>query len=331
MMSTAEEPKKDEAARRAVITLLRPLGEVREIVALTGGMFASTYRVTFAAGTLVVAKLTGADPGKLCRYERGIARTEAQTYRVLSNHGLPAPEVLLTDFSHVYVDADVVVTRHLSGTPWNETALDEVSSAQVRRRLGAAMAQLHRIRPPAFGYPALQAGMQAATWRDAFVLMVEGLVSDAADVGTNLPVAEIRAAIARHADALDAVKVPSLVHADLWAANVFLGAGLEITGIIDTERTVWGDPLLDLVGADQLGLWDVDPDLVSGNTDSGGVLADELASPFGPLRFALCRLYFALILNVEIDVRGYDGDWVPEHRAMVRGLLHATLERLSCS
>lgn len=318
-----------EANWAGLAAVLEPLGRPFDMVALTGGMFAVTYRVTLDTGAVVVAKLTGTDSAGLCRYERGIARTEAQTYRTLADHGLPVPVVLLTDFSHAALDADVVVTAHLDGIPWSEAVLDEAASARVRRRLGAVMADLHRIRPPAFGYPAAQAGMQAGTWRDAFALMVDGILCDASDAGTELPVNRIRGAIARHADALDTVMAPALVHTDLWPANVFLDPQHRITGIIDTERTVWGDPLLDLVGADQLGLWHVDPELLAGDTDAGGILAAELASPTGRVRYALCRLYFTLILAVEIDVRGYQGDWVPDHRRTVRALLEAVLELLA--
>jgi aminoglycoside phosphotransferase (APT) family kinase protein len=198
----------------------------------------------------------------------------------------------------------------------------------ARRALGALMADLHRVTAPAFGYPAEESGMRADDWRTAFTTMVEGLLADAARTGTPVPAARIRAAVRAHGAALDAVVSPVVVHTDLWPANVFLDDHETIVGLIDTERTVWGDPLLDLVGADQLGLWDVDPDLLAGDTAAGGGLSAALASPAGPTRFALCRLYFSLILVTEIDVRGYDEGWVPEHRRRVAALLDAALARL---
>lgn len=41
------------------------------------------------------------------------------------------------------------------------------------------------------------------------------------------------------------VTVPCLVHWDLWEGNVFVSGG-KITGIIDWERALWADPLLEL-------------------------------------------------------------------------------------
>ncbi|MFJ4163924.1 phosphotransferase family protein [Microbacterium sp. NPDC089698] len=308
--------------------VIASLGSVNDVMPLTGGMFASTYRVVLDSGATVVVKLTRADPSGLCQYERGIARTEAQTYRILAHHGLPVPELLHTDFSQKLVAADVVVTRHLDGEPWNERAMDDASVARANRGLGALMSELHRIHPPAFGYPAVEASMQRSTWRSAFRAMVDGILADADSVGVVIPAARVRAAMSRYADALDQVIRPSLVHADLWPANVFLDDQDRIVGLIDAERTIWGDPLLELVGADQFGLWDVTPELLAGNTAAGGSLERELATAGGAVRFALYRLYYALILVTEIDVRGYSEDWVPRHRASAHALLEAVLARL---
>ncbi|WP_062133922.1 phosphotransferase family protein [Demequina aestuarii] len=306
-------------------TVLAPLGQVREAVTLTGGMFAAATLATLADDTKVVVKVSGTDVARLCSYERGIARTEARTYRELATRGLPVPEVLLTDFTHSVVPGDVVVTRHLSGTPWNEADLDEPASSRVKHSLGALMARLHRVPAPAFGYPATESGMQAPDWRTAFGAMVEGILADAARTGTVVPADRIRAALDAHGPALDGVADAVFVHNDLWPANVFLDDGRAIIGIIDTERTVWGDPLLDLVGADQMGLWDIDASLIEGNTSAGGVLAAELASASGPTRFALYRLYDSLILVAEIRIRGYDGAWVDDHLRTAQSLVNAAL------
>lgn len=330
-----------------LVEIVAPLtaerGAVVEVTRLTGGMFAVAHALEFADGSRAVIKVSDADPARLCRYEVGIARTEAETFEVLGERGLPVPAVLLTDFSRERFVADVVVTSHLAGTPWNVAGLDEASDAVVRRELGGLMARLHRVGAPAFGYPAPEAGLRAADWRTAFTLMVEGVLQDAADTGTEVSADAVRAALARHGGALDVVTRAAIVHNDLWPANLFLDVGSDaggdegssaadgereprIVGLIDTERTVWGDPLLDLVGADQFGLWHVDPDLLAGNTAAGGVLAAELASPTGAARFALYRLYYSLVLVAEIPIRGYEGEWVAGHRSAAEAVLAAALD-----
>lgn len=299
--------------------LVAPIGRLASAEPLSGGMFATAYRVHFDDGRRAVAKIVGADTSRLYRYELGLLGTEALTYRMLSGSGVPVPRVLHTDFSRSAIDADVVVAEHLAGVPWLDAQLDDAQDAVVRRGLGAVMADLHRVPAPTFGYPAADAALSAPTWREAFGAMVDAVLVDAGRWGVDLPAARVRASVTAHADALDAVTGPVVVHTDLWAGNVFVDPEtLDIVGIIDTERTLWGDPLHELAGADQLGHGDPDADLLAGNTAAGGILADELVSPTGRARLQLSRLYFALILTSEPVVRGYEGEWVAGYEQTAR-------------
>ncbi|GAA5211042.1 phosphotransferase family protein [Microbacterium kyungheense] len=299
--------------------LVAPVGRLASAEPLSGGMFATAYRVHFEDGRRAVAKIVGADTSRLYRYELGLLGTEALTYEMLGGSGVPVPRVLHTDFSRSAVDADVVVAEHLPGVPWLNLQLDDAQNAVVRRGLGAVMADLHRVPAPTFGYPAADAALSGPTWREAFGAMMDAVLADAERWHVHLPAERVRAAVGAHAAALSAVTHPVVVHTDLWAGNVFLDPEtLDIVGIIDTERTLWGDPLHELAGADQQGHGDPDADLLAGNTAAGGILADELASPTGPARLQLSRLYFALILSSEPVVRGYEGDWVAGYEQTAR-------------
>jgi len=307
--------------------LLAPLGEMAHSTPLTGGMFATTSAVTMTDGARVIVKASPTDARRLCRYEYGIAASEALVYGMLAGRA-PVPEVLLTDFTRSLVDADIVVTRHLPGRVWNDLALDDAATACARHGLGALMAELHRVPAPAFGYPSPQTGMRRDDWRSAVTAMFDGILQDAAESGTTLPAQRVRTVLARHGHVLEAVTAPVVVHNDLWPANIFLDDDLGIVGLIDTERTVWGDPLFDLVGANQMAEEHAEEQIIEGNTDAGGVLAAELASPTGPLRLALYRLYYTLILVTEIDIRGFEGEWLSEYRASVARLLEDALRQL---
>lgn len=306
--------------------LVAPVGRVASAEPLSGGMFATAYRVHLEDGRRAVAKIVGADTSRLYRYELGLLGTEALTYRMLDGSGVPVPQVLHTDFSRSLVDADVVVAEHLPGVPWLDLQLDDAQNAVVRRRLGAVMADLHRVAAPRFGYPAEAAALAGETWREAFERMIDAVLADAARWNVELPAERVRAAVSAHGAALDAVTRPVVVHTDLWAGNVFVDPeSLDVVGIIDTERTLWGDPLHELAGADQLGHGDPDADLLAGNTAAAGILADELASPTGAARLQLSRLYFAVILSSEPVVRGYEGEWVAGYEQTARENIERSL------
>jgi aminoglycoside phosphotransferase (APT) family kinase protein len=347
--------------------LLAPLGAVAAASPLDGGMFASTYRVDLTDGQRYVVKVTSADTSRLLRYEHGILGTEEEVYRRTADRpDLLMPRVVHSDFSRALVDGDALVVSFLDGEVWNTLPpLDDGATDRVRHDLGAFMARLHTVTGEAFGYPAQASGLSAPTWPEAFGLMVEALLTDAETWGVELPADALRGALADHHDALAEVTVPTLVHTDLWPGNLFLSPDassvLRLSGVIDTERSLWGDPLYELAGADQLGLGPVPPALIAGYRDAGGRLpvtepwfAPPVPGEFRPdggapdgrdvvgrarpgastleagdVRLLLYRAYLSALLVTEVAPRGYQGEWVQGYRDTAEGNLGVLLDQLS--
>ncbi|WP_341975817.1 phosphotransferase [Microbacterium sp. LWO13-1.2] len=311
--------------------LLAPLGEVETLESLGGGLFATAVCATFADGSRSVVKMVAADTGRMSTYEKGILGTEARIFGMLAGSGVPVPRVQLTDFTRTRLAADVVVTEHLPGAVWNDLSLDDDAQHALRRELGAVMASAHRVTAPYFGYPAPESGLSGATWREAFGRMVDAVLADGEHWDVALPGDRVRAAMAAHATQLDEVVSPAVVHADLWAGNVFVDEGaLRIVGIIDTERTVWADPLLDLAGAEQFSAAPPDPDILAGDAAAGGVLTDLLATEAGQARLQLCRMYYSLLLVTEVTIRAYEGEYAIWCETTARANLDVALDRLGC-
>jgi aminoglycoside phosphotransferase (APT) family kinase protein len=227
---------------------------------------------------------------------------------------------------------DVLVVEHLDGVPLTDLRaagdLSPSDEQRIQHDLGAFMARLHTVQGIRFGYPNAEAGLVGGTWPDAFGRMVEALLADAHRWGTVLPHDRIRTAVARHRAALAEVTVPALVHTDLWSGNLFVDPStVRLTGVIDTERSVWGDPLLELAGADQTGRGPVPEALVAGYAAEAGDL--PLGTPSGEVRLLLYRLYMALVLTVEITPRGYSGDGVRHYRSVCEANVVAALDALA--
>jgi aminoglycoside phosphotransferase (APT) family kinase protein len=319
--------------REQIDTLLADVGAVAAVERLTGGLFATTYRVTLVGGRRLVVKTAPTATDRLLTYEHDLLRTEAEVYRIASGRsGLLMPAVVKTDFSRQVLPGDVLVVEHLGGVPLTdlraEGDLSSLDEQRIQYDLGAFMARLHTVHGTRFGYPNAEAGLVGGTWPDAFGRMVEALLADAHRWGTLLPHDRIRTAVARHRAALAEVTVPSLVHTDLWSGNLFVDPStVRLTGVIDTERSVWGDPLLELAGADQTGRGPVPEALVAGYAAEAGDL--PLGTPSGEVRLLLYRLYMALVLTVEITPRGYSGDGVRHYRSVCEANVVAALDALA--
>ncbi|MEV6236098.1 aminoglycoside phosphotransferase family protein [Lentzea sp. NPDC051838] len=250
---------------------VRPLG---------GGTYNAVYRVTSPEGDFVLKVSPSDQPG--LTYERNLMRTEALFCR-LGHEVAPVPEVVHTDFSRTLVPGDALLTTCLPGQPlFGRTDVDRAS---VRRQLGKAVAGLHEVTGPGFGYP--QLGLHTS-WTSAFFAMVDAVRADAVRFGVDLPDISLDPRV------FDEVKRPSLVHFDLWDGNVLTDTGL--TGLVDGERAFWGDPVAEFVSLALFGSIEDDGDFLG----SYGFEFTDSAR----IRLASYQAYLYSIMLVERVPRG---------------------------
>ena len=288
---------------------------------LGDGFFNAAFRLLLTDGRDVVIKASPPPAVAVLTYESDIMRAEVEFFRAAAAAGVPLPGVLHAGLDRTVIDGDYVVLSVVEGVTWHTVrdSLDASQTSALRRELGHCLARLHRIGNPKglFGYPAVPA-LSAPAWPEAFAAMLGALVDDADRFGVALPVPgeELRAAVRRNADALAEIAAPALVHFDLWPGNILISppdptAVPRINGLIDGERVIWGDPLMEFVGADVYGRADLDPDIRAGYLEAGGVIAEDDS---GRRRLALYHLYMQLLLLIELAPRGYDDrqyiEWV---------------------
>lgn len=269
---------------------------------ITEGWFNVAYRIVLRDGQQVVLKIAPpADIAVLTR-EVGMMRAELEAMRLVSTQtSVPVPRVDHVDLSHEIVKADLFFMEFIDADNFGFSAdagrLSPDTIAVGNRELGALNREINSVVGPHFG-PILGEG--SATWREAFTKMIEDTLADGERVGIDLgwEPDQIRGVLIQNSEALDEVTVPQLVEVDLWAKNSMIRDG-RIVAILDHERAVYGDPLM------EAGLTGLDMPAFGDPTDfmAGFGLAE--LTPSERTRRRLYSLYLAIIMVVETRYRGY--------------------------
>jgi aminoglycoside phosphotransferase (APT) family kinase protein len=311
-------------------------GEVEGCEELTGGGFAAVWRADLTEGRSVVVKVGPRGDVPLLEYEAQMLRAEAEYLRLVERGApaVPVPRLLHYSPGGDLVDGEWLVTTFRPGLPLTRLHRDrpEVDDGPVRRDLGAAIAAIHRITGDRYGYSGDRP--HGATWREAFTAIVESMLSDAAAWGVDLasPPARVRAALHRHGDLLDLVRRPALLHFDLWDGNLLVSVGAEgvarLAGLVDGERYLFGDPLLDLVSPVIGRRIEDEPDhpFLAGYAEAAGqaIVLDEPAV----LRVALYRMHLYLLMSAEMPSRGMTTSADQPRQGWVAAHLNAELDLL---
>lgn len=297
----------------------RPLAEAEE---LTGGYFNAAYRLKLKGGEEAILKVAPADDTETMSYERGIMTTEVEALQLAGKLGLaPVPVVYAHDVSRTVLPYDYFVMEKVKGQPYNEIR-DRMTAQErsaIEEQLGRYNRRINELKGESFGLFNPPDGSRFRTWREAFSRLIGDVLDDAVRLGAQMPVDTglIRRGIDELLPALDEVREPRLVHWDLWEGNVFVDEG-RITALIDWERALWGDPLMEFhfryIAEHQLRVVEQCDAFYRGY----GSFCD---SPDEKRRKKLYDLYLDLIYFVECSSRKYTSqdhlDWA--HNQLLEG------------
>lgn len=127
-------------------------------------------------------------------------------------------------------------------------------------------------------------------------MLMEDMLADGekAKIDIGIDYNEARRLIEERSDVLDEVTEPMLISWDLWDGNVLV-QDKQITGIIDFERSLWGDPLME----HYFSHFNYTPGFLKG-------YGREIVTESERKRRSLYDLYFDLALRIECDYRQYD-------------------------
>jgi aminoglycoside phosphotransferase (APT) family kinase protein len=228
----------------------------------------------------------------MLEYEFGVIPAEAEYYSLVRTRvpGVPVPEVLAVS-AGTASECPWIIASLLPGTPLS--AGDD--SPRARTELGAAIARVHTVTGDRFGYTGDRPS--GDDWPAALDAMIDSLRADAA--AWDVPLPPLDGLVSRYHDVLAAVTRPVLLHFDLWDGNVLVGPDGALTGLVDGERYLYGDPLLDLVSPAVLRRIEDLPD--------HPFLAGYRPPPFDEaarIRLGLYRIHLYVLMIAEGPSRG---------------------------
>lgn len=272
------------------------------LVELKDGWFNAAYSLRLADGRHVVLKIAPPQDAELMQYEQNIMVTEVAAMRLVQqNPAIPVPQIYFFDDTHDLCDAAYFFMEKMRGDSLAHVKADlpEATKTAVDHQIGQIIRQINQFPGTYFGYDGNPA-LRADTWPAAFLKIVESVLADAArkEVRFDFGYDELRAAIHKHAPALEAITTPCLVHWDAWNPNFFVKDG-RISGIIDFERALWAEPLMEAQFRPFHG--DGITDQMRGYGKTSFTFAEAQRSH-------LYTLHLALVMHVECFYRNYDTD-----------------------
>lgn len=226
--------------------VVKHLGEeVKGTSELTDGMFNTAYLLE--VGRPVVLKVAPPDRVPVLQYEKGIFRAEVEVTRLVAERtSAPVPSILAYDDSRSEIACDYYLMSFLPGTPLNKVRA-EMSPEALRRtafETGRYLREINAIEGSSYG---IYSQASHSTWREAFRWLFERLLEDGRSMDVDLPYRHLQSRLEALLPLLDSVRQSRLVHWDLWDGNIFVVPETgEVTGIIDFERALWGDPLMEI-------------------------------------------------------------------------------------
>ena len=272
------------------------------ILEMKDGWFNVSYRIRLTDGREVVLKIAPPKGAEVMQYEKNIMATEVATMRLAQqNPAIPVPEIYFFDTAHDLCDADYFFMEMMHGDSLEHvsTSLPPETLTAVNHHIGQIIREINQFPGTYFGYDG-NPDLRGDTWKETFITIVEAVLADAArkNVQFDFGYDELRAVVHKHASALDEITKPCLVHWDAWNPNFFVENG-RISGIIDFERALWAEPLMEAHFRPLLG--DSATSQMHGYGKTSFTFAEEQ-------RKNLYSLHLALVMNTECFYRNYDTD-----------------------
>ncbi|MGC6177833.1 phosphotransferase family protein [Lacrimispora sp. 38-1] len=291
---------------------------------LTEGYFNVAYKIFLDQTPSCILKIAPPKEVPVMSYEKNIMMSEVLAmHTVREQSDVPVAEVLFYDDSLTLINSPYFFMEILEGASLHSIlpSLSSEVQSEIHKETGRWNRKINEIKGSKFGYPG-QPALQGSNWHQVFSLMTGLAFSDGERLSIDLKISreQLFEDLDKSKEIFDEVKVPRLVHWDLWDGNIFVKDN-RITGLIDWERSLWADPLME-AGFRTYG---TDRDFFKGY----GI--DRLSEK-EYLRALWYDVYTMLLVSQECDYRQYETmdmyDWASGHLVDKFNELHRAIHSM---
>lgn len=219
---------------------------------LSGGLFNTTYHVSCEeTGLDTVLRLGPVNRHLLMRFEENLMKAEEYVYQLCREQRIVCSNVLACDTSRRWIDRDFMIVAYIPSVVLCDAGLTEEQKAPLYLEVGRQTKKMHGITNQSFGRVSeILSGLSFLSWYEYLLSELEDIGNRIArDNGMKQEVLErARQVLMKNQSLLDEIKVPRLVHTDLWEGNILLDkqAKNKVAAVIDADRAIFGDPDYDL-------------------------------------------------------------------------------------
>jgi aminoglycoside phosphotransferase (APT) family kinase protein len=221
------------------------------------GKHNTSYYVT-GTGADLILRVSPPDDAGFIFYERRMMAQEPQLHTLLrAETSVPVAEIVAYDDSRTLIDRDYLLMERLSGQPLTDARLTDEQLEKVFEQVGIYLNQMHALTADRYGYLGAHHPMlPQPTWVEAFSVMWNKLLDDIVACGGYT--AEEATAFRRLLDVyrphFDRPVPASLLHMDIWSQNILVDEAGCVTGLVDLDRALWGDPEIEFAVLDYCGV-----------------------------------------------------------------------------
>jgi aminoglycoside phosphotransferase (APT) family kinase protein len=208
------------------------------------------YLARLADGSALVLKCPPAYNTRLLRHEKHGLETERKALETLREYTqLPVPQILKYDNKGGPSGAAFLMVSHITGRRLSDLQ-NYITASQrqaIDRTLGTYVRTLTSLSATQFGLThRVFAKKGYASWREAFLALLEAVLRDAEDMLVTVPYDSIRYYVEHNSEYLDEVTEPRLVALNVCEPqNVLIDEHTkQVTGVVGFSNVVWGDPLM---------------------------------------------------------------------------------------